>query len=1168
MVTQFTGNTYQPSQTFDIRNFIDTLTPAKEKNKYICPVCEIDKAAAILHLETLGYSRGDQVCIRYINPSTSKATKADGLEFKQMEQLQSQGFNAYVVVNPGGHSDNDITAGRVIFYEHDNIDKSVQADLWQSLRLPEPSLQVYTGGKSVHSYWVLSEPVDVPTWTKLQSDLLDFSDADRTIKNPSRVMRLAGSLYINKSGEAVGVAQIIRNSGKKYTLEELRRIIPEKSAVSNQQLPITNYQSPITNHQSPDIPLYQCLSKGDRDLIDNGIGEGGRNASGAKLARNLIGTANRLQHLGHRFEGDPRQVFDDYCSHCSPPLDTREAEVIWKSASNDNPTATLTDDAIENCIKAWQKNQGVKNHQTQSPIKNNVVPHPTLKTSEELIKQIDLLISKDLARSELEAIIPDIAKQCDRHPADVWKLYKARVKEQEQLEDRKQTTKQLPTLLDAQKTRLDPYELFWSDGGIFAHTLMGMAENMPTAVEHLITTLIPAAGSRIGTSSRIVINPSAKYTQPAIFWTCMVAGTGQLKTPTQQNILSPLHKLEAEEYRAWKLENDEYKRDLQAYKKSKDKDAEPPEPPEPRRRFVVTSATSEARIKIHGENPRGILNYRDEWSGFINGRNKYRKGSGDDLEQDLSEFNGDVLSKDLVKSDDCVYLEKSAISRTGNTQPETLKNLQSKNNFEDFQGEFSRWLFCLVDSKPAYIDLFRNDQGLGNQLDDLLTNLYKGLGALPEQDYLLDIKAKQHFQTYQHQLINWSLEENHPGLKATYPKMQSYLARLALFLHLVNAVLIGATPDPMIGEYAMYTACKMVDFYLAQARLVYALNSPQHELAGNYLKVKQFIDKRGKATVRDIRSGIAALKPLTAADVTVICDELVNQGVIRKQDKYYTSTSKDDNDDVMMMKYRNFNNPSNDYSVSNTAITENSNDDSDDAMMMDNHQPQSSVQQGFKDLENKNDDDFSVLHHHLEFSTDDGLHATGFASGDDGVRASGFASTDDELRGTGFASGDDELRASGFASADDELRGTGFASTDDGVRKKIITLDDLEPESLIPQRLDGDDKVSSNIIKSDLLESEPAINQGLETDDKESPKHHHLSSSSSSLEYEVEDNVLFYATVDHAERKKQTKGTIVDIQYEHGYLVQCQVEYLDKKGDRLTATIGGGSAEWLLRKVR
>ncbi|MFM6811194.1 MAG: hypothetical protein ACKPJ4_04390, partial [Dolichospermum sp.] len=121
--------------------------------------------------------------------------------------------------NPGGHSDNDITEGRAIFYEHDNLDKSIQLDLWKSLNLPEPTLQIDTGGKSVHSYWVLSKSVDVPTWTKLQSDLLKFSDGDKTIKNPSRVMRLAGSLYVNKSGEAIGIAQIIRNSGKKYTLE-------------------------------------------------------------------------------------------------------------------------------------------------------------------------------------------------------------------------------------------------------------------------------------------------------------------------------------------------------------------------------------------------------------------------------------------------------------------------------------------------------------------------------------------------------------------------------------------------------------------------------------------------------------------------------------------------------------------------------------------------------------------------------------------------------------------------------------------------------------------------------------------------------------------------------------------------------------------------------------
>ena len=39
MVAQF-SQTPNNLQTFDIRNFADTLTPAKEKNKFICPNCE------------------------------------------------------------------------------------------------------------------------------------------------------------------------------------------------------------------------------------------------------------------------------------------------------------------------------------------------------------------------------------------------------------------------------------------------------------------------------------------------------------------------------------------------------------------------------------------------------------------------------------------------------------------------------------------------------------------------------------------------------------------------------------------------------------------------------------------------------------------------------------------------------------------------------------------------------------------------------------------------------------------------------------------------------------------------------------------------------------------------------------------------------------------------
>ncbi|MCC5668169.1 hypothetical protein LC653_30920 [Nostoc sp. CHAB 5784] len=114
------------------------------------------------------------------------------------------------------------------------------------------------------------------------------------------------------------------------------------------------------------MPLLCCLTKVDRSLIDGGAGLGERNSKGAALARNLIGTANRLSHLGHRFSGEPRGLFDEYCARCYPTLDAREASSIWRSAQKDNPTATLTDEALENCIKSWQRQQSINSQKVQT----------------------------------------------------------------------------------------------------------------------------------------------------------------------------------------------------------------------------------------------------------------------------------------------------------------------------------------------------------------------------------------------------------------------------------------------------------------------------------------------------------------------------------------------------------------------------------------------------------------------------------------------------------------------------------------------------------------------------------------------------------------------------------------------------------------------------------
>ncbi|MBD6619705.1 DUF3987 domain-containing protein [Komarekiella sp. 'clone 1'] len=640
-------------------------------------------------------------------------------------------------------------------------------------------------------------------------------------------------------------------------------------------------------YSTGDVPLYECLSKDDRALIDHGTGEGERDDKGAKLARNLIGTALRLNHLGHRFEGEPRALLDIYCSRCTPPLDEKDADRIWKSALKSNPTATLSDDYLNNCIKAWHRQQTKeKSPQAERTIasNSNVIPHPTARlTSDELVKEINVLIDSECSQSEVKVKLGELSARSNNRK--VIDIYNARLKEREQAFDREMATKQLPTLLEAQKARLNPNQLLWGDGGKLASLMDSVALAMPISPELLLTTLFPVAGSRIGTSSRLVVNPATGYTVTSIFWTCVVASSGSLKTPSQQVIIKPLNKLEAIEYEKWQQAKDDYKQQLKRCAKGD----ELPDEPAPRKRFIIQGCTAEARMKIHGENKRGILYHRDEWAGFITGRNKYRAGKGDDSQLDLSEFNGEALFKDVVDSDKCIYLERSAISRTGNTQPEVLKQFQSQQNFADFAGEFARWLFCLRESPVAYIDLFKDNDETGQQLEQEFISLYKALGRLPERDYFLSDKAKEIYQAYQHKLMHWLQAEEHPGLKNTYPKFQTYLGRFALWLHLVNAVLAGeSTPHQFINGQIMAVACRVIDFYLAQARLLYALNSDQQSLAGNFLKIKEYIDKHPSGvTVRQIKAGIKAMQKVPSSEIEQDCQSLIRTGVIKQVAKHY-----------------------------------------------------------------------------------------------------------------------------------------------------------------------------------------------------------------------------------------------------------------------------------------
>ena len=828
----------------------------------------IDREQAQRHLELLGYVKGDKIYVRYIHPDpahTPKSIKKSRLNWEECDRYQSEGYDCYFVVNGGGDSDKAVKAGRALFIEHDDLDKTIQRDLWQSLGLPEPTVQVDTGGKSIHSYWVFEQPIPIADWVQLQADLLEFSAGDRTIKNPSRIMRLAGSLYQKGQNPGSTRAHIISESGNRYSYQELRGCVPDRDKTIDER------PSPDLNG---DVSLYACLTKDDRSLIDSGVSEGGRNASGAKLARNLIGTQSRLIYLGYRCGDDPRQLFDEYCDRCTPSIPAREREQIWRKAEKDNPTSTLSDEFLHNCARAylWNEQKGVKRDRGSGSSGgsgsgngggSNVIPFPSL-TPLELVKKV---LGETKSKAERNSAF--IAS--GHNPRDLWAIATELEREDDNASEQIEAFEALPRLL--KRDRLNLHDFLWGDGGRLAQAMHQTASAMPTSPSFLFTTLLPVAASQIGTSSRVIIKPSAKYKQHCIFWSGVVARTGGLKSPSQNPILDPLVRLEIESKEQYDSDLENYQIDHARWKK--DKDADPAdEPKEPiRKRFLTKDATLETLERLHGQNPRGLLIHRDELAGDFKSENAYRGGKGADRENKLDQWNGSPIIVDRKERE--ITIERSAISRTGTIQWEVLQGLMG--DHDDPAGIFARWLFDCTEAPPRFIS-FENEQETG--IDDLLTNLYKQLGKMPQADYLLSPEAKPLFQEWQHFLVDRERKESNNGLRAVFPKIEAYTARFALWLHVVNAALANDLPQPIISGTTMQRAIALAQYYLSQWELVMAINSPQAGLTGALLKIYQYLQGKDAITISKLKAGIRSLRKTDTTEIQAHCNWLADNGYI------------------------------------------------------------------------------------------------------------------------------------------------------------------------------------------------------------------------------------------------------------------------------------------------
>jgi hypothetical protein len=293
-------------------------------------------------LELLGKDPA-KTWFRTFKPSRSGASEHQGLDTRWITSKTAAGFNLYSVIGNataatgkgGGVTDADITGVPALFVEWDD-GASIEEQMlrWKSLGLPEPSLMVSTGGKSVHCYWVLLEPLEPLEWRRITAQLIAHCDSDKACSNPSRVMRLPGSIYYDKkTGEATGQCSIVAAAGARYSAADIEACLPAAAAPP---------PAPAKAAKAAPAPLLQQLPARELQEIQNAVAvlphrspqtyEQFRNAlcgCSAALAEAGVVAAdaeaiNLMAHLWEGGEGQAAQILGS--------TTTRKATSFWAIA--------------------------------------------------------------------------------------------------------------------------------------------------------------------------------------------------------------------------------------------------------------------------------------------------------------------------------------------------------------------------------------------------------------------------------------------------------------------------------------------------------------------------------------------------------------------------------------------------------------------------------------------------------------------------------------------------------------------------------------------------------------------------------------------------------------------------------------------------------------------
>jgi hypothetical protein len=537
---------------------------------------------------------------------------------------------------------------------------------------------------------------------------------------------------------------------------------------------------PVPRRGDTEISLLDLVSQTTRKAIEQGVGEGIRNTTGAAIARDLIGCENWLAGAGVQAIDNAQQLLENYFDRCLPPIEARERATIWRSAQGGSPTPSRSINNLEKVlswIAAGRPESGGQSNDSQIP--------KVAKQSQEEGATTALLFDvqsaiKNLEGAALTAELAVIAKKHQQPIGVVNKIAEQLVGEAEQLANSQadQETKAAIEWRSAvANAEINIYSVLPSE---FAEPIARIAQSIGHNVEPYIHALLFACGAIAHTRTKVCIND--EHEQPVSMYGAILGPSGCKKTYIYKTILTkPFKAIQARLNEDFQSKQEQYEAELTEWETA-DKGSRGTKPKEPYQAVIyATNATIEGLVrKTMGSDSANGVWINDELAGIFNGLGAYKGGTGGggDSETILECWDGSD-SIQLRANETIVPPHPVKFAIFGGIQPGVLRRWAKTG--EDDNGNLARFTLSTVKHTPQLLK-----RNVGANMSPLLIDIYQRIRSFG--DLKLEL-SEDSFNFYNH----WQLEaanraENTEGWEAnTLAKASSTLLRCAGALHLLES---------------------------------------------------------------------------------------------------------------------------------------------------------------------------------------------------------------------------------------------------------------------------------------------------------------------------------------------------------------------------------------------